>query len=55
MDKAIHRNCACIQTSFSAYKTELTGKPSAPFERVLNSGLLTTLRSYIYFVFVHAF
>ncbi len=33
MNIAIRRNCACIQPAFSAYKTQLTGKPSSPFER----------------------
>ncbi len=39
------------------YRTQLTGKPSAPFERALNLGLETSLRFYIYFVFdfVHDF
>ncbi len=32
MDKIIHGNCACIQSAFSAYRTELTKDPSAPFE-----------------------
>ncbi len=33
MDKTIHGNCAYAQPAFSAYKTRLRGKPSAPFER----------------------
>jgi hypothetical protein len=33
MDPTIHGNCTCIQPAFSAYRTQLTGKPSAPFER----------------------
>ncbi len=33
--------------------TQLTGKPSAPFERTENFGLETTLRAYIFSVFVH--
>jgi hypothetical protein len=52
MDKTIHGNCACIQSAFSAYRTQLTGKPSAPFEPALN-GLETALIFYIYLVLVH--
>jgi hypothetical protein len=44
MDKTIHGNCACIQPLFSAYRTELSGKPSVPFERAKNSSLETVLR-----------
>jgi hypothetical protein len=36
MEETIHGNCACIQPPFSAVRTRLTGKPSAPFERALN-------------------
>jgi hypothetical protein len=43
MDETIHQKFASIQTAFSAYKTQLPGKPSAPFERTLNFGLETTL------------
>ncbi len=39
MDKTIHENCACIQPEFSAYRTQLRGKPSAPFERSENFDL----------------
>jgi hypothetical protein len=44
MDKTIHGNSACIQAPFSAYMTsqltsQLTEKPSAPFERAQNTGL----------------
>jgi hypothetical protein len=39
MDKSIHGNCACIQTEFSACRTELTGKTREPFEKTLNFGL----------------
>ncbi len=45
MDKTIHGNFACISLPFLANRTQLTGKPSAPFERALN-GLETTLRNY---------
>ncbi len=31
--KTIHENWACIQHAFSAFKTQLTGKPSVPYER----------------------
>jgi hypothetical protein len=31
--KIIHGNRAYIIPPFSAYRTQLTGKPSAPFER----------------------
>jgi hypothetical protein len=41
MDKNIYRNCACIQSAFSIYRTEFTGKPSAPFEKAYNVGLKT--------------
>ncbi len=50
MDKTIHGNRACIQPAFVICRTQLTGKPSPPFERVLNSGLETTYRFNIYFV-----
>jgi hypothetical protein len=33
MDTTIYGNYACIQPAFLAYRTQLTGKPSAPFER----------------------
>ncbi len=55
MDKTIHGNCACIQPPFSAYRTQLKRKPSAPFERAYNTGLGSALRFYIYFVFAHDF
>jgi hypothetical protein len=55
MDKTVHRNCACIQLAFSAYRTQLTGKQSTVFERALNSGLEKTLRLNIYFGFVRDF
>jgi hypothetical protein len=42
-----------LHFQFPVYKTELTGKPSAPFERAYNSGAETTLIFYIYFVFVY--
>jgi hypothetical protein len=48
MDKTIHGNWVCIQSAFSAYRTQFTEKPSAP-----KFGLETALRFYIYFVFVH--
>jgi hypothetical protein len=51
MDTTLHGSCACIQPPFSAVRTALAGKPSAPFERALNSGLETTLGLYIYCVF----
>jgi hypothetical protein len=41
------------QLAFSAYMTQLTGKPSAPFERALNFGIATLLAFYVYFVFLH--
>jgi hypothetical protein len=53
MYKTIHRNCACIQPALAAYRTELKGKPTASFERALNSGLEMPLRFYIYLVFIH--
>ncbi len=46
MNKTIHRNCACIQTAFLLYGTELTGKPSAPFESAENSGLEKRLSDF---------
>ncbi len=49
MEETIHGNRVCIQPQFSGVKTQLTGKPSPPFERALNSDLEITLRSYIYF------
>jgi hypothetical protein len=55
MDITIRRNCACIQLAFSAYMTQLTKKQSAAFERAQNVGIGTTLRFYVYFVFVHDF
>jgi hypothetical protein len=48
MDTIIHRNCACIQLAFSAYRTQLTGKLNGPFKRALNFTVETELRSYIY-------
>jgi hypothetical protein len=33
MDPTILRNCTCIQPAFLAYRTQLTGKPSAAFDR----------------------
>ncbi len=54
MDKTIHRNCACILPPFSAYRTQLTGKPIAPFEKnVFRSNY--TIKIYITFVFTHDF
>jgi hypothetical protein len=55
MDTSIHRNSSCIQPPFSAVRNQLAGKQSAAFKRVLNSGLGTTLRFYIYSVFVRNF
>ncbi len=55
MDKTIHQNWSSIQSAFSANMTQLTGKSSAPFEIVLDVGLETTLRFYIYFVFAQDF
>jgi hypothetical protein len=55
MDKTIDRNSACIQPSFSVYMTQLTGKPNAPFERSYNSGIETSLRVSICFIFLHDF
>jgi hypothetical protein len=42
--KTIHGSWACIQPPFSAYRAQLTVKPSAPFERAENSGLEKILR-----------
>jgi hypothetical protein len=54
--KTIHGNCASIQLPFSAVRTALTGKPSAPFERAGNSGIETIkLKFYIYSVLGHDF
>jgi hypothetical protein len=53
MEETIHGNSACIQPPFSAFRTQLTGNPSPPFERAEKSRLETTYRFYIYFVFVH--
>ncbi len=54
MDRTIHRNNACTQPAFSGHRTQLAGKPSAPFEKALNTGLEMKLRFYIwYFGFVH--
>jgi hypothetical protein len=39
MDKTLHGNCACTQPELSVYRTGLTGKPSAPFDRALHFGL----------------
>ncbi len=52
MHKTVHGNWSCIQHQFSAHRTQLRGKPSAPFERAENSGLATTHRFYIYCIFV---
>ncbi len=38
MDTTIHGNCASIQPAFSAYRAQLTRKPSTPLERSLNFG-----------------
>jgi hypothetical protein len=41
MDKTIHGSSACIQPPFSEYmyhRTQLRGKPSAPFETALSFG-----------------
>jgi hypothetical protein len=43
-DKTIQRNSACIQPLFSAYRTQLTGKPSAPFERTYDLDLETIFK-----------
>jgi hypothetical protein len=32
--ETIAQNCTCSQPGFSAYRTKLTGKPNATFERV---------------------
>jgi hypothetical protein len=37
---------------FSADMTQLTGKESGPFERAVNPGLETTLRFYIYNMYI---
>ncbi len=52
--KTIHGKCTCIQPAFSAYRTQLTGKTSAPFERALNSGYLLVTSGRI-FVFIYDF
>jgi hypothetical protein len=42
MEQTLHGSCASIQPPFSAYRTGLKGKQSAPFERALNNVLETT-------------
>jgi hypothetical protein len=42
MDITIQGNCGCIQPAYR-YRTELTGKPSPPFERVYIYGAENTL------------
>jgi hypothetical protein len=54
-DTTIHGNCASIQPAFNVYKAQLKGKPSAPLERAVNTGLETAYRFYTYLVFVHDF
>jgi hypothetical protein len=44
MEETLHGNCTCSQPPFSSYRTGLTGKQSAPFERALNSGPEMTSR-----------
>jgi hypothetical protein len=51
MEKILHGICACIQHPFSAVRTALAGKPSAPFERAVNFCWEISLGFYIYFVF----
>jgi hypothetical protein len=43
-DRNIHIKCSCIQPEFSAYRAQLTGKQSAPFERAYNSGLEVNIK-----------
>ncbi len=44
MDKTIHRNSACTQPAISVYRAQFTGKPSTPFEKVLNVCMETTFK-----------
>ncbi len=56
MYKTSYQNLVCIQTVFSAYRTQLTGKQSAPLERAIHSGMNQHYYfRYIYNVFVHDF
>jgi hypothetical protein len=55
MNEAIYGNCAGIQHPFSAYRNQLIGKPSTPFERAINVGLETIFGFNMYFVFLHGF
>jgi hypothetical protein len=48
----IHQNCDCFQPPISAYRTQITRKQNAPFERTLNFDLAATLGFLIYFAFV---
>jgi hypothetical protein len=52
--ETIFLNFSSIQPAFSAYRTELTGNISEPFERTLFD-LKIALRIYIYFYFLHDF
>jgi hypothetical protein len=56
MNIKLHGNCACIQPPFSAYRTQLTGKESVPFKRMLNFGLetYTDLKFTLYLYLVSA-
>ncbi len=57
MEQTIHGNCAAFNLHFEhIHRTQLTGNPSAPFERnVWNFGLEVALIFHIDFVFVHGF
>jgi hypothetical protein len=55
MNIANRQSCACNQPPFSADRTQLTGKPSAPFERELNFGIEATFVFYIHVLCVHDF
>jgi hypothetical protein len=44
MEETIYGKCACILPEFLAYRTPLTGEPSASFERASNTGPETELK-----------
>ncbi len=55
MNISIHGNGACVQPEFSAYRSQLTGKLSGPFERTYNTGLEGTYIDFTFTLFVHPF
>ncbi len=52
MNRTIHGNCPCIQLAFSAYRTQLAGKQSAPLERASNTCLELKLELYLHLLCV---